>query len=153
MHTQPETSNPGKIWYRKDLIPASIYDKHSVCPSFGPSCTRCWFTMTNIIRVCSKLHRAQLFIRNTRPNEVHEPSTLIPKLSTPERVCIKKISSGRVLFDKYPGSTKIATHLDHISHCKPRSGTTWSNTWTYRIFIINTRRDKIETVAHKLKVL
>jgi len=41
--------------------------------------------------------------------------------------------------DKYSGSIKITTHLDHISHCKEISGTNLSNRWTYRLFIINTR--------------
>ena len=43
--------------------------------------------------------------------------------------------------DKYWGSTKITTHLDHISHCKTASGTNWSNRWTHRVFIKNARRD------------
>ena len=42
--------------------------------------------------------------------------------------------------DKYSGSMKLTAHLD-ISPCKTASGTNWSNGWTYRVFIINTRRD------------
>ena len=34
---------------------------------------------------------------------------------------------------------KISTHLNHASHGKIASGSNWSNRWTYRIFIINTR--------------
>jgi len=45
------------------------------------------------------------------------------------------------IYDKYSGSTKITTHLDHVSYCKTASDTNWSNRWTYRVFIINTRRD------------
>ena len=35
------------------LIAASIYDRYSVSPSIGPSFTRCWFTITNMIQKCS----------------------------------------------------------------------------------------------------
>ena len=45
--------------------------------------------------------------------------------------------------DKCSCSTKITTHLDHISHCKTAFGTNRSNRWTYRVFIINTSRDEI----------
>ena len=45
--------------------------------------------------------------------------------------------------DKYSGSMKITTHLHHISRCKRASDTNWSSRWTYRVFIINTRRDSI----------
>ena len=34
------------------------------------------------------------------------------------------------IHDKRSDSTKITTHLDHISHCKPTSGPNWSNRWT-----------------------
>ena len=34
------------------------------------------------------------------------------------------------IYDKRSDSTKITTHLDHISHCKPTSGPNWSNRWT-----------------------
>ena len=44
-------------------------------------------------------------------------------------------------YDKHSGSTKITTHLDHISHRKAASGKDFSNRWTYRVFIIHTRRD------------
>ena len=50
---------------------------------------------------------------------------------------------GASICDKYSGSMKITTHLDHIGHWKTASGTTWSNSWTHRVFIINTRRDDI----------
>ena len=43
---------------------------------------------------------------------------------------------------KYPGSIKVATRLDHISH-EITSGTSWLSRWTCRIFIMNTRRDLI----------
>jgi len=32
--------------------------------------------------------------------------------------------------DKYPGSMKLTTHLDHISHCETSSGTNGPNRWT-----------------------
>ena len=38
--------------------------------------------------------------------------------------------------DKYPGSTKITTHLDHIGQCKTASGTNWSKRWTYQSKIL-----------------
>ena len=44
-------------------------------------------------------------------------------------------------YDKYSGSMKIITRLDHISHCKTTFGANGSNRWTYRVFIANTRRD------------
>ena len=40
----------------KDLIAASSYDKCSVGPSIRPICTRCCFTMTNMIQVCGNFH-------------------------------------------------------------------------------------------------
>ena len=40
---------------------------------------------------------------------------------------------------------KITTHLNHLSHCKTMSGTNWSNMWTYRVSIIITRRDWIDS--------
>ena len=33
----------------------------------------------------------------------------------------------------YSGAIKIATHLDHTSHCKTSSGINWSNRWTNRV--------------------
>jgi len=45
------------------------------------------------------------------------------------------------IYDKYSGSMKITTRLDQISHRKISSGTNWSNSWTYRVFLINTHRD------------
>ena len=43
------------------------------------------------------------------------------------------------IYDKYSGSMKITTHLYHISHYKTSSGINWSNRWTFRVFIMNTR--------------
>ena len=34
------------------------------------------------------------------------------------------------IYDKYSGSMKITTRLDHISHCRTASGTDWSSRWT-----------------------
>ena len=45
-----------------DLIAASIYDKYSACPSFRQICTRCRFTMPNMIQVCSNFHRDRLCV-------------------------------------------------------------------------------------------
>ena len=39
------------------------------------------------------------------------------------------------IHNKYSGSIKITTHLDHISHGKTASGTNRSNRWIYRAFI------------------
>ena len=47
------------------------------------------------------------------------------------------------VYDKYSGSMKMATHLDHVGRCKTASGMNLSNRWTYQVFIINTRRDYI----------
>jgi hypothetical protein len=44
------------------------------------------------------------------------------------------------VYDKYSGSMKITTHLDHIGHCKATLGSNWSNRWMYRVFFIGTRR-------------
>ena len=45
------------------------------------------------------------------------------------------------IYDKYSGSVKITTQLDHIGHCKTAYATNWSKRWNYRVFIRNTRRD------------
>ena len=42
------------------------------------------------------------------------------------------------IFDKYSGSPKTTTHLDHVSHCRTASGINRSNRWTCRVFIILT---------------
>ena len=47
------------------------------------------------------------------------------------------------IHEKHSGSMKVTTHLDHIRHCKAPSGTSWSNTRTFRVFIINTRSYEI----------
>ena len=47
--------------------------------------------------------------------------------------------------DKYSGSTKITSLLDHISYCKRASGSNWPNRCTGRVFITNTRRNFIRT--------
>ena len=44
---------PTRVRIIYDLIAASICDKYSVGPSIRPTCTRCCFTMTNIIQACS----------------------------------------------------------------------------------------------------
>ena len=37
----------------------------------------------------------------------------------------------------------MTTHLDHITYCNTSSGPNWSKDETYRVFIINARRDQI----------
>ena len=54
--------------------------------------------------------------------------------------------------DKYSGSIKITSHLDHISHWKTASGTNWSNRWTYRVLITITRRDWIVRPSRSLSL-
>ena len=51
-------------------------------------------------------------------------------------------------YDKCSGSTKMTTDLGQISHCKTASGTTGSNRWTYRVFMIYTPRDKLLASPH-----
>jgi hypothetical protein len=45
------------------------------------------------------------------------------------------------IYDKYSGSMKITTRLNHMSHCKTASGKNRPNDWTYRVCIVNTHRD------------
>ena len=47
------------------------------------------------------------------------------------------------IYEKYSGSMKIATRLDHIRNRKTASGANWSKRRTYRLFIINTRPNEI----------
>ena len=49
---------------------------------------------------------------------------------------------------KYSGSMKITTYLDHASHCKTTSSTNWSNRWTCRVLI--RRRQRFEARAPRL---
>ena len=50
---QAEQLRPAHSGLESDLIAANIHDKHSVGPSIRPVGTRCCFTMTSVIRVCS----------------------------------------------------------------------------------------------------
>jgi hypothetical protein len=50
------------------------------------------------------------------------------------------VSSGRV-YESYSASMEITTQLIHIGHCKAAPGKNWSNRWTNRVFMMNTRRD------------
>ena len=54
----------------RDFIPTSIYDRYSVGPSVRSICTRCCFTITDMIQVCSKFRRAPAFITNIRLEEI-----------------------------------------------------------------------------------
>ena len=55
---------------RGNLIAACICDEYSAGPSVRPACTRCCFTMPNMIQVSSNFHKARVFIINTRPDEI-----------------------------------------------------------------------------------
>jgi hypothetical protein len=44
-----------KLQGAANLIAAGVYVKYSVGPSIRPICTRCCFTMTYIIQVCSHI--------------------------------------------------------------------------------------------------
>ena len=84
----------------------------------------------------------------TRPDEISQlpphQYILVTRLETLWQKSHEKAREDFIrtsICDKYSGSMKITTRLDHTSHCKTASGTNWSNRWTYRVFIINTRRD------------
>ena len=49
------------------------------------------------------------------------------------------------IYDQYSDSTKITSHLDHVSHCTTSPVTIWLDRWTNRVFIMNTRRNYITT--------
>jgi len=53
-----------------DQIAASIYDKYSVGISFEPICSRCCFTVTHMIQVCSDFQQAQASIIHARPDQI-----------------------------------------------------------------------------------
>ena len=53
-----------------DQITVSIYDEYSAGPSIRFICTRCFFTLINMIQVCIKFHRAGVSIINARPDEI-----------------------------------------------------------------------------------
>ena len=53
---------------------------------------------------------------------------------------------------KYPGSMIFFAHLNHISHCKIAFGTNRSKRWSYRVFIISTRRDEIGSVVEGIRI-
>ena len=55
---EPYTLNP---------IAANIHDKYSVAPSIRSLCTRCCYTMTNMIQVCRKFHESRVFVTYTPP--------------------------------------------------------------------------------------
>jgi hypothetical protein len=59
---------------KKTLVPgfiaASIYDKYSVRLSIRPVCTRCCFTMTDMVQVCSYCRWSRVFIISTRPDAI-----------------------------------------------------------------------------------
>ena len=57
-----------------------------------------------------------------KKSEERLASDLVPKI-----VAAELEAKVPLIYDRYSGSMKITTHLDHISHCK----TSWSNGWTY----------------------
>ena len=83
--------------------------------------------------------------QNSKPeprNPTLKPATLIPGCR-----CLPHIPNSPR--SHRSDSMKSFTHLDHIGHCEAEYGTNWSNRWTYREIIINTRRDLIlEAMGH-----
>ena len=78
-------------------------------------------------------------ISQRAPSSSAEPMLPSSKRSTSR--CADFIRTS--ICDKYSVSMNITSHMDHIRHCKTASGTNWSNGWTHRVCIINTRRDQI----------
>ena len=68
--TDPLSSRDALSLRRRDLIAASISDQYSIGPSNRRICTRCCFTKTNMIQVCSNFDSARVFFINTRPDEI-----------------------------------------------------------------------------------
>jgi hypothetical protein len=67
VYADADAERRGAVW-KHDLIPASIYDKYSVCPSVRPICTRCCLTMTNKIQVCSNFQNDYVGIDRMYPD-------------------------------------------------------------------------------------
>ena len=53
-----------------DLIRVRIDDKYSVRPSNQPICTRCCYTMTTVIQICSNCFCGRVFVINTHLDEI-----------------------------------------------------------------------------------
>ena len=53
-----------------NLTAANIHDTYSIGPSIRPVFTRCCFTKTNMIRVCSNFHRAGQVIDLNDPERI-----------------------------------------------------------------------------------
>ena len=51
------------------------------------------------------------------------------------------------IYGEYSGSTKIDTHLDHMSHCKTTAGTNGLNSRTKRVCMIDIRRDEMAVLS------
>ena len=68
----PPPPPPGKT-KPSNLTTASIYDRYSVGPSIEPVCTRCCFTMSKMIQVCSNFHRARAFVMMIVEMKLLEP--------------------------------------------------------------------------------
>ena len=83
-----------------DLIAASIHDEYSVGPSIRRICTRCWFTMTSMIQVCSEFHWARVFIINTCPVEIVYPRS--------ERLVVVSSSSLSVVLESERSSLSLS---------------------------------------------
>ena len=61
----------------KRLCPHRCSDRCSVGPSIRPICTRCCFTMTDMVQVCSNGHWARVFNTNIRADEIDGISSAV----------------------------------------------------------------------------
>ena len=52
-----------------DVMPASIYDKHSVGPSIRPICTKRCFKIANIIQVCGNEFSSHILVQMRSPDD------------------------------------------------------------------------------------
>ena len=59
-------------------------------------------------------------------NLLTKPETRNPKTGTRETGALIRTNS----YDKCVASMKITAQLDHLSLCKAKPGTNWSNRWT-----------------------
>ena len=102
---------------------------------------------------CSRARRCQLHLRRrlTHRCQLHRRCQLAASLLTSPSVSTYRIVVNfiirMIVYDEYSGSMKITSHLDHVSHCKTASGTNWSNRWTSRVSMINTRPNEIPLAA------
>ena len=86
------TGANGGAGVERNLIAASIYDQHSVGPSILSICTRCCFTMTDMIQ--ANVYWAQVFITNTRLDAILQ--------------VIKRDDSGMVKYSRLQGASNVS---------------------------------------------